>query len=94
MARSRSGTRNTRGPRKPARRPEATFEGSVQTIDPSVRGAVEIPASITVKELAEQTKVSRITASIALARLEGMGLIEVRVIGNCRLHYWKGGGLQ
>jgi len=49
---------------------------------------------LTVKELAEQTKVSRITASIALARLEGMGLIEVRVIGNCRLHYWKGGGLQ
>jgi Mn-dependent DtxR family transcriptional regulator len=49
---------------------------------------------LTVKELAEQTKVSRITASIALAKLEGMGLIEVRIIGNCRLHYWKGGGLQ
>jgi DNA-binding MarR family transcriptional regulator len=44
---------------------------------------------LTVKELAEQTRVSRITASIALARLEGMGLIEVRVIGNCRLHYWR-----
>jgi len=49
---------------------------------------------LTVKELAEQTKVSRITASIALARLEGKGLIEVRIIGNCRLHYWKGGGPQ
>ena len=52
MARSRSGTRNTRGPRKPARRP-GDGSGSVQTIDPSVRGAVEIPSSITVKELAE-----------------------------------------
>jgi translation initiation factor IF-2 len=29
------------------------MSGSVQTIDPSARGAVEIPASITVKELAE-----------------------------------------
>jgi len=53
MARSRSGTRNTRGPRKPARRPDSGSEGAVQTIDPSVRGAVEIPGSITVKELAE-----------------------------------------
>jgi translation initiation factor IF-2 len=53
MARSRSGTRNTRGPRKPARRPGDSGAGGVQTIDPSVRGAVEIPSSITVKELAE-----------------------------------------
>jgi hypothetical protein len=53
MARSRSGTRNTRGPRKPQRRPEGGFESAVQTIDPATRGAVEIPASITVKELAE-----------------------------------------
>src|SRR3954465_13714199 len=52
MARSRSGTRNTRGPRKPPRR-AGDGSGSIQTIDPSVRGAVEIPASITVKELAE-----------------------------------------
>jgi translation initiation factor IF-2 len=53
MARSRSGTRNIRGPRKPQRRPEGSFESAVQTIDPATRGAVEIPASITVKELAE-----------------------------------------
>jgi translation initiation factor IF-2 len=53
MARSRSGTRNTRGPRKPQRRPEGAQNGAVQTIDPSVRGAVEIPSSIMVKELAE-----------------------------------------
>src|SRR3954447_24203640 len=53
MARSRSGTRNTRGPRKPQRRPDGFTESAVQTIDPSSRGAVEIPSSIMVKELAE-----------------------------------------
>ena len=53
MARSRSGTRNTRGPRKPPRRSDQSQSSVVQTLDPSVRGAVEIPSSITVKELAE-----------------------------------------
>jgi translation initiation factor IF-2 len=53
MARSRSGTRNLRGPRKPQRRPDGFADSSVQTIDPGIRGAVEIPSSITVKELAE-----------------------------------------
>jgi translation initiation factor IF-2 len=53
MARSRSGTRNTRGPRKPQRRPEGATNGAVQVIDPAARGAVEIPSSIMVKELAE-----------------------------------------
>ena len=53
MARSRSGTRNTRGPRKPPRRPDSSGESTIQVIDPVSRGAVEIPSSITVKELAE-----------------------------------------
>jgi translation initiation factor IF-2 len=54
MARSRSGTRNLRGPRKPQRRPDqAQAESQVATIEPGQRGAVEIPSSITVKELAE-----------------------------------------
>jgi translation initiation factor IF-2 len=53
MARSRSGTRNTRGPRKPQRRPDQTAESSVQTLEPSARGPIEIPNSITVKELAD-----------------------------------------
>ncbi len=53
MARSRSGTRNTRGPRKPQRRPEGTSESVVQPADPQSRGAIDIPNSITVKELAE-----------------------------------------
>src|SRR4051812_43545328 len=54
MARSRSGTRNMRGPRKPQRRPDQNQSASsVQTLEPAARGAIEIPNSITVKELAE-----------------------------------------
>lgn len=44
---------------------------------------------LTIQEIAEKTHVSRITATIALARLLGAGLVDVRTIGNCRLHYWK-----
>ncbi|MGI8928781.1 MAG: translation initiation factor IF-2 N-terminal domain-containing protein, partial [Candidatus Limnocylindrales bacterium] len=61
MARSRSGTRNTRGPRKPQRRPasdQATADSAVQTLDPNQRVQVEIPHSITVKELAEALSVN------------------------------------
>src|SRR3954451_21137077 len=53
MARSRSGTRNSRGPRKPQRRSDSNQSSSVQTLEPAARGAVDIPNSITVKELAE-----------------------------------------
>ena len=42
---------------------------------------------LTIQELSEQTNVSRITAAMALMKLEGAGLIDVRVIGNCKLHY-------
>ncbi|MDQ3938391.1 MAG: translation initiation factor IF-2 [Chloroflexota bacterium] len=58
MARSRSGTRNLRGPRKPQRRPEQTTDSAVQTIEPGARGPIEIPSSITVKELAELLRVN------------------------------------
>ena len=52
MARSRSGTRGRRGPRKPPRR--AGFApGAVAVVDPSERGAIELPATITVKDLAD-----------------------------------------
>jgi translation initiation factor IF-2 len=52
VARSRSGTRGRRGPRKPPRR-DGAFQSQVQTIDPAQRGPIELPGTITVKELAE-----------------------------------------
>ena len=52
MARSRSGTRGRRGPRKPPRR-DGSNPSQVQVADPRERGAIELPATITVKELAE-----------------------------------------
>jgi translation initiation factor IF-2 len=53
VARSRSGTRGRRGPRKPPRRDGAFGASNVQTADPRERGAVELPSTITVKELAD-----------------------------------------
>src|SRR5215218_10981758 len=58
MARSRSGTRGRRGPRKPPRRAGAFAPGAVQVVDPSERGAIELPGTITVKELADLLTVS------------------------------------
>ncbi len=59
MARSRSGTRGRRGPRKPPRRAGGPFvPGGVAVVDPAERGAIELPATITVKDLAEVLAVS------------------------------------
>jgi translation initiation factor IF-2 len=52
VARSRSGTRGRRGPRKPPR-PNAQAAAQVQVADPRERGAIELPGTITVKELAD-----------------------------------------
>jgi translation initiation factor IF-2 len=53
VARSRSGTRGRRGPRKPPRRDGTFTPGQVQVADPRERGAIELPGTITVKELAD-----------------------------------------
>jgi translation initiation factor IF-2 len=52
VARSRSGTRGRRGPRKPQRR-DGGLGTQVQVADPRERGPIELPSTITVKELAE-----------------------------------------
>ena len=44
---------------------------------------------LTIQELADKTNVSRVTAGMALMKIEGAGVIDVRIIGNCKLHYWK-----
>jgi translation initiation factor IF-2 len=53
VARSRSGTRGRRGPRKPQNRAPQGAVATIQTAESVDRGAIEIPSSITVKELAE-----------------------------------------
>jgi translation initiation factor IF-2 len=58
MARSRSGTRNRRGPRKPQRRDNAAAAAAVGVVEPRERGAIELPATLTVKELAEMLAVN------------------------------------
>jgi small GTP-binding protein len=58
VARSRSGTRGRRGPRKPPRRDGAFGGGPVQVADPRERGPIELPATITVKELADLLSVN------------------------------------
>jgi translation initiation factor IF-2 len=58
VARSRSGTRGRRGPRKPPRRDGTFTPGQVQVADPRERGAIELPGTITVKELAEVLSVN------------------------------------
>ena len=57
MARSRSGTRGRRGPRKPPRRIDQSAS-QVQVVDPRERGAIELPGTITVKELADLLSVN------------------------------------
>ena len=44
---------------------------------------------LTIQELSEKINVSRITISMALMKLEGAGVIDVRNIGNCKLNYLK-----
>ena len=53
MAKSRSGTRGRRGPRKPPRRDNGVPGGRSRSADPRERGAIELPSSITVKDLAD-----------------------------------------
>ena len=64
----------------------------INRIIEEIRKALEeAPRGLIIQEISQKTKVSRITASIALAKLEGAGEIDIRVIGNCKLHYLKRG---
>lgn len=58
MARSRSGTRGRRGPRKPQRREAGVGQAQVQVAESRERAAIELPGTITVKELAELLSVN------------------------------------
>jgi translation initiation factor IF-2 len=70
VARSRSGTRGRRGPRKPPRRPDAAGP-AVQVAEPREQGAIELPATLTVKELAD---LLRINPADVIRELIGSGI--------------------
>ncbi len=46
---------------------------------------------LTIVEIAGKLKISRNTASVALAELKGEGKIRIRKVGVAKLHYWTGG---
>jgi translation initiation factor IF-2 len=58
VARSRSGTRGRRGPRKPPRRDQPFAGAPVGVAEPRERGAIELPSTITVADLAGQLGVN------------------------------------
>lgn len=67
----------------------------MKKIDKTIKSIKEIlkkdARGLTIQELAEMTNVSRITASMALMKLDGEGILDIRVIGNCKLHYLRKG---
>lgn len=44
---------------------------------------------LTIQDISDQTKLSRNTVMIILANLTGENKIEVREVGQAKLHYWK-----
>jgi len=64
-------------------------------VDQVIKGIKKIlrkdARGLTIQELADMTKTSRITAMLALMKLEGKGILDIREIGNCKLHYLKKG---
>ena len=64
--------------------------GKIDKVIAEIKGILKKDTrGLTIQELSEKTKVSRITAAMALMKLEGQGLINIRIIGNCKLHYLK-----
>ena len=43
---------------------------------------------LTIQNISDETKLTRNTISIILAELKGEKKIEVREVGNAKLHYW------
>ena len=60
-----------------------------QTIKNVCKILKEDTRGLTIQELSDLCKVSRITMSIALSNLVGSKKIIVRPIGRYKLHYWR-----
>ena len=46
---------------------------------------------LTIIEISKILKISRNTASVALAELKGANQIRIRPVGKAKLHYWQKG---
>ena len=76
MARSRSGTRGRRGPRKPPRRPGGFTPSGVAIVDPSERAAIELPAiEVHLSNTAARESFRHISllGPVCVGRIEGLG---------------------
>lgn len=47
------------------------------------------PQGLTIQDLADKTKLARNTVKIVLAELQGEDKIEIREVGQAKLHYWR-----
>lgn len=47
------------------------------------------PQGLTIQEISDKLNFSRITISIALAELKGEDKMDIREVGQAKLHYWK-----
>jgi DNA-binding transcriptional ArsR family regulator len=47
------------------------------------------PRGLTIQDLADKSKLSRNTIMVILARFFGENKLELRQIGNAKLHFWK-----
>jgi DNA-binding IclR family transcriptional regulator len=47
------------------------------------------PQGLTIQDLADKTKLARNTVKIILAQLQGENKIEIREVGQAKLHYWR-----
>lgn len=50
---------------------------------------IDNPRGLTIQEIADKSKITRNTALIILAKLFGQDKIEIREVGQSKLHYWK-----
>lgn len=47
------------------------------------------PQGLTIQDLADKTKLARNTVKIILAGFQGENKIEIREVGQAKLHYWR-----
>ena len=65
-------------------------KGKIGRVVEDVKGILKKDTrGLTIQELSDKIRVSRITMAMALVKLEALGKVDVRNVGNCKLHYLK-----